>query len=246
MAVRGQNQGNRKNKHAYAPKPKIPPPPKREDPTKESICHECGPTTFVIQPKGLRASRKLKSGDLHLYMGNGQREAVEAIGNFDLSLPSGLVIVLNNCHYAPSITRGVISVFRLYEDDELSNEDIEESSCIAVGIYRALEAMKQIHNLHEKIFHVYSNWRLFTTKPPSMAHMRVTTSSSSTNPFVPVPRDCCKLGAKASEFSGVAFVQQHDRKRTLSQASCKTLPNKSVSILFIITVPTVALLNLFG
>nr|GEW30428.1 retrotransposon protein, putative, Ty1-copia subclass [Tanacetum cinerariifolium] len=25
-------------------------------------------------------------------------------------------IVLNNCHYAPSITRGVISVFRLYED----------------------------------------------------------------------------------------------------------------------------------
>ncbi|GJX41372.1 argininosuccinate synthase, chloroplastic [Tanacetum coccineum] len=26
----------------------------------------------------------------------------------------------------------------------------------------------------------------------------------------------------ASEFSGVAFVQQHDRKRTLSQASCKT------------------------
>ncbi|GJR42337.1 retrotransposon protein, putative, ty1-copia subclass [Tanacetum coccineum] len=28
----------------------------------------------------------------------------------------GLVIVLNNCHYAPSITRGVISVSRLYED----------------------------------------------------------------------------------------------------------------------------------
>ncbi|GKA31411.1 retrotransposon protein, putative, ty1-copia subclass [Tanacetum coccineum] len=55
-------------------------------------------------------------GALSLYVGNGQREAVEAIGNFDLSLPSGLVIVLNNCHYAPSITRGVISVSRLYED----------------------------------------------------------------------------------------------------------------------------------
>ncbi|GJS16916.1 retrotransposon protein, putative, ty1-copia subclass [Tanacetum coccineum] len=63
-----------------------------------------------------KGSRKLKSGALSLYVGNGQREAVEAICNFDLSLPSGLVIVLNNCHYAPSITRGVISVSRLYED----------------------------------------------------------------------------------------------------------------------------------
>ncbi|GKD15401.1 retrotransposon protein, putative, ty1-copia subclass [Tanacetum coccineum] len=66
--------------------------------------------------EGLRASRKLKPGALSLYVGNGQREAVEAIDNFDLSLPGGLVIVLNNCHYAPSITRGVISVSRLYED----------------------------------------------------------------------------------------------------------------------------------
>ncbi|GJW10202.1 hypothetical protein Tco_1576029 [Tanacetum coccineum] len=45
-------------------------------------------------------SRKLKPEALSLYVGNGQREAVEAIGNFDLSLPRGLVIVLNNCHYA--------------------------------------------------------------------------------------------------------------------------------------------------
>ncbi|GJZ78989.1 zinc finger, CCHC-type containing protein [Tanacetum coccineum] len=43
-AARGQNHGNRKNKHAYAPKPKIPPPPKKEDPPKDSICHECGET----------------------------------------------------------------------------------------------------------------------------------------------------------------------------------------------------------
>nr|GEW40534.1 zinc finger, CCHC-type [Tanacetum cinerariifolium] len=33
-----------KNKQAYAPKPTISPPPKREDPTKDSICHECGET----------------------------------------------------------------------------------------------------------------------------------------------------------------------------------------------------------
>nr|GEV22493.1 hypothetical protein [Tanacetum cinerariifolium] len=44
MAARGQNHGKEKNMQAYAPKPKIPPPPKREDPTKDSICHECSET----------------------------------------------------------------------------------------------------------------------------------------------------------------------------------------------------------
>ncbi|GJY28817.1 zinc finger, CCHC-type containing protein [Tanacetum coccineum] len=75
----------------------------------------CG-THICNTTHGLRASRKLKPGALSLYVGNGQREAVEAIGVFYLCLPSGLEIVLNNCHYAPSITRGVISVSRLYED----------------------------------------------------------------------------------------------------------------------------------
>ncbi|GJR00644.1 retrotransposon protein, putative, ty1-copia subclass [Tanacetum coccineum] len=65
---------------------------------------------------GLRESRKLKPRALSLYVGNGQREAVEAIGVFHLCLLSGLEIVLNNCHYAPSITRGVIYVSCLYED----------------------------------------------------------------------------------------------------------------------------------
>nr|GEU41869.1 hypothetical protein [Tanacetum cinerariifolium] len=44
MAARGQNHGNGKNKLAYAPKPNIPPLPKREDPAKDSICHECSET----------------------------------------------------------------------------------------------------------------------------------------------------------------------------------------------------------
>ncbi|GKF05248.1 zinc finger, CCHC-type containing protein [Tanacetum coccineum] len=36
--------GKGKIKLAYAAKPKIPPPPKREDPAKDLICHECGET----------------------------------------------------------------------------------------------------------------------------------------------------------------------------------------------------------
>ncbi|GKC28539.1 retrotransposon protein, putative, ty1-copia subclass [Tanacetum coccineum] len=76
----------------------------------------CG-THICNTTQGLRASRKLNLGALSLYVGNGQREAIEAIDVFYLCLPSGLEIVLNNCHYAPSITRGVISVSHLYEDD---------------------------------------------------------------------------------------------------------------------------------
>ncbi|GJR67013.1 zinc finger, CCHC-type containing protein [Tanacetum coccineum] len=105
-AARGQNQGNGKNKHAYAPNPRFPLHPRGKIPQ----------STQSVMSVGLRASRKLKSGALSLYVGNGQRKAVEAIGNFDLSLLSRLVIVLNNCHYALSITSGVISVSHLYKD----------------------------------------------------------------------------------------------------------------------------------
>ncbi|GJR70394.1 zinc finger, CCHC-type containing protein [Tanacetum coccineum] len=136
-ALHAIRAGKGKNKLAYASKPKIPLPPKREDPAKDLICHECSETIHwkmncpqylaeLLKKKKntasgaggqwFRASSKLKLGALRLYVGNGQREAVEAIGVFHLSLPSGIVIVLNNCHYANTITRGVILVSRLYDD----------------------------------------------------------------------------------------------------------------------------------
>nr|GEX09607.1 hypothetical protein [Tanacetum cinerariifolium] len=42
MAAMGHNHEKGKNKQAYAPKPKIPPPPKKENPTKDLICHKDG------------------------------------------------------------------------------------------------------------------------------------------------------------------------------------------------------------
>nr|GEW10683.1 retrotransposon protein, putative, Ty1-copia subclass [Tanacetum cinerariifolium] len=96
-----------------------------------SWIYDTGCSTHICNTThGLRASRKLKPGALSLYVGNGQREAVETIGVFYLCLPSALEIVLNNCHYAPSITRGVISVFRLYEDgfvNRFANNTIQVS-----------------------------------------------------------------------------------------------------------------------
>ncbi|GJW31305.1 retrotransposon protein, putative, ty1-copia subclass [Tanacetum coccineum] len=157
----------------FAPKPKTPPPPKKDNPAKDAICHQCGEvghwrrncpvyltelmkkkklsqgasasgiftielysfpskswiydtgcgTHICITTQGLRGSRKLKPGALSLYVGDGHRAAVEAIGTYHLELPSGLVIVLNNCHYAPSITRGVISVSRLFDDGFINRFD---------------------------------------------------------------------------------------------------------------------------
>ncbi|GJS15138.1 hypothetical protein Tco_0409610 [Tanacetum coccineum] len=67
------------------------------------------PQIAAQKGKGLKGSKKLKPRALNMYVGNGHCATIEAIGSFNLSIPKVLVIVLDNCHYAPSITRGVIS-----------------------------------------------------------------------------------------------------------------------------------------
>ncbi|GJY29673.1 retrotransposon protein, putative, ty1-copia subclass [Tanacetum coccineum] len=161
------------NNVPFASKPKTPPPPKKENPSKDAICHQCGeighwrrncPVYLVelikkkklsqgastsgiftielysfpskswiydtgcgthkcITTQGLRGSKKLKPGALSLYVGDCHRAAVEAIRTYHFELSSGLVIVLNNCHYAPSITRGVILVSRLFDDGFINRFD---------------------------------------------------------------------------------------------------------------------------
>ncbi|GJT58050.1 retrotransposon protein, putative, ty1-copia subclass [Tanacetum coccineum] len=70
---------------------------------------------MVPQLQEFRVERKLSYGEQYLHVGNGAQAAVEAIGVFNLVLPSGLVLSLNNCHYAPSIIRGVVSFSRLLD-----------------------------------------------------------------------------------------------------------------------------------
>ncbi|GKC59937.1 retrotransposon protein, putative, ty1-copia subclass [Tanacetum coccineum] len=173
--------GYASNNVPFSPKPKTPPPPKKENPAKDAICHQCGevghwrrnclvyltelmkkkklsqgastsgiftielysfPNKYwiydtvcgihiCITTQGLRGSKKLKQGALSLYVGNGNRTAIEAIGSYHLELPSGLVIVLNNCHYAPFITRGVISVSHLYDDGFINRFD--ENNVLSVS-----------------------------------------------------------------------------------------------------------------
>ncbi|GKD02978.1 hypothetical protein Tco_1177952 [Tanacetum coccineum] len=102
---KSQARGKGKSKLAYDPKHKIPPSAKKEHPAKDTELH--------LAHQGLRGYRKLNKGDLDMYVGNGNTAAVEAIGSYDLILPSGMILVLDNCHFSPSFTRGVISLSRL-------------------------------------------------------------------------------------------------------------------------------------
>ncbi|GJX63584.1 zinc finger, CCHC-type containing protein, partial [Tanacetum coccineum] len=105
--TKGNNEGKGKSKLAYATKPKIPPPHEKENLGKDSVFHQCGDTghwkrncpqylsellknkklsqELVLQ--GLRRSRTLKPGALSLYMGNGKRAAVKAIGSYYFVFP---------------------------------------------------------------------------------------------------------------------------------------------------------------
>ncbi|GJT74556.1 retrotransposon protein, putative, ty1-copia subclass [Tanacetum coccineum] len=84
LAARGKNQEKGKSKLAYAPKPKIPHPPKNDNPAKDSICHYY---LKELTLQGLRRSRKLKPRALSLYVGDGHHSSVEAIGTYHVAIP---------------------------------------------------------------------------------------------------------------------------------------------------------------
>nr|GFB55570.1 hypothetical protein [Tanacetum cinerariifolium] len=113
----------------YQPKPKHNPLKRKENPNKDQTCHHCHVAghlkrncplyleelrnirtrlSTVLQLQRFKEERKLSYGEQYLQVGNGAQAAVEAIGVFDLVLPSGLVLKLNNCYYAASIVRGVV------------------------------------------------------------------------------------------------------------------------------------------
>nr|GEX32303.1 hypothetical protein [Tanacetum cinerariifolium] len=134
MPARGQSHGKGKNKLVYAPKPNISPPPKREDLAKGLYLKRTQLRELVVQ--GLKASRKLKQGVLSLYIGNGQREAVEVIGVFNLCLPNGFInrfvnntiqVSRNNMVYFSAIPRD--GIFEI----DFSNSYTNESSIYAVS-----------------------------------------------------------------------------------------------------------------
>ena len=60
--------------------------------------------------QGLKGSRYLARGEVELRVGNGARVAALAIGTYELTLPSGFILNLENCYYVPTMCRNIISV----------------------------------------------------------------------------------------------------------------------------------------
>nr|GEV88177.1 retrotransposon protein, putative, Ty1-copia subclass [Tanacetum cinerariifolium] len=135
--AKGKDKG--KNKLAYAPNPKIPPSPKRDNPAKESVCHHC--------------KEEVKNEALSMYIGNGICAVVKAIRGFDLILPSGLIIVLDNCHFAPSVTKGVVLISRLVNND-MHNIYPNVSSMFNVRNKRARHTLDSFYLWHCRLGHI--------------------------------------------------------------------------------------------
>ena len=75
----------------------------------------------------LQRSRSLAKGEIDLRVGNGAKVAALAVGTYYLSLPSGLVLELNDCLYVPAICRNLISVSFL--DKKGFSFNIKDNSC---------------------------------------------------------------------------------------------------------------------
>ncbi|KAG8638143.1 hypothetical protein MANES_15G192930v8 [Manihot esculenta] len=71
---------------------------------------------ICINVQGLKRSRKLKKGKVDLRVGNGARVAALAVGTYELVLSNGLLLILNNCFYVPTLSRNIISVFILGDE----------------------------------------------------------------------------------------------------------------------------------
>ncbi|KAL4282170.1 hypothetical protein GQ457_03G015050 [Hibiscus cannabinus] len=69
----------------------------------------CG-SHICTSVQGLHTRRTLAKGDVDLRVGNGARVAALAVGTYVLSLPSGLILNLENCYFVPSLTKNIISV----------------------------------------------------------------------------------------------------------------------------------------
>ncbi|GJZ96086.1 hypothetical protein Tco_0668420 [Tanacetum coccineum] len=69
-------------------------------PKSNSWIYDTGCGTHICNTiQGLRGYQKLNKGALDLYVGNDNYVAFEAIGSYELILPSGMILVLDNCEH---------------------------------------------------------------------------------------------------------------------------------------------------
>ncbi|WJX51342.1 hypothetical protein P8452_37547 [Trifolium repens] len=102
----------------------------------------CG-SHICTNVQGLKRSRALAKGEVDLRVGNGAKVAALAIGTYMLTLPSGLIIQLENCYYVPAISRNIISVSCL---DKFGFAFIFKNNCCSIYLNDIFYATAQINN----------------------------------------------------------------------------------------------------
>ncbi|GKD34480.1 retrotransposon protein, putative, ty1-copia subclass, partial [Tanacetum coccineum] len=141
LKAKGQNKvkGKRKDKNDYISKPKNPKPAAMERPTKDDVCHHYKEVGHWKMNCLVYLAELLKKK--------------KQVGSASSS---------NNCHYAPTITRGVVSVFCLvdngfnqcFTDYEISISKNSVHYCDAIarnGIYKI-----NMHDLVPNINSIYN------------------------------------------------------------------------------------------
>ncbi|GJS70218.1 retrotransposon protein, putative, ty1-copia subclass [Tanacetum coccineum] len=111
---KGKANGKGKDKQVYIPKPKNPKPSAKEHPAKDDTCHHCKEVGHCKRncPAYLAELIKKKK-----QVGTASSSDVFIIELFSFPTKSWVYDTsCDNCHYAPSITRGVVSVHRLVEN----------------------------------------------------------------------------------------------------------------------------------
>jgi len=102
----------------------------------------CG-SHICTNVQGLKRSRDLAKGEVDLRVGNGAKVAALAVGTYVLTLPSGLIIQLENCYYVPAISRNIISVSCL---DKFGFSFIIKNNCCSIYLNDIFYATAQMNN----------------------------------------------------------------------------------------------------
>ncbi|GJU54337.1 retrotransposon protein, putative, ty1-copia subclass [Tanacetum coccineum] len=111
---------------------------------KNSWVYDTGCGTHICNTKqGLRGAKKLKRGSLYLYVGNGVRAEVEAIGSFDFVLPNGLIIVLDN-YFGLSVSMNKMLYFNAITVNGIYEIDMRDST------FPIINSMYSIRNKRTK------------------------------------------------------------------------------------------------
>ena len=85
----------------------------------------------------------MAKGEVDLRVGNGAKVVALAVGTYVLTLPSGLIIQLENYYYVPAITRNIISVSCL---DKFGFSFIIKNNCCSIYLNDIFYANAQMNN----------------------------------------------------------------------------------------------------